>query len=172
VILTKLKGKVRSLARCFTQPKPKQHQLADIMKNKSIAFLLTAMLAMVGILGAATLSYSPLVPQTGDSALVISNKAAVAQARLAAGNSFLNVTTAATTVVKASAGVLERICVNTVGAGSTITLYDNASAASGTKIGTLTSAIQGSLTYNVAFSNGLVAVTASGTPADITFVYR
>lgn len=142
------------------------------MKNKSLLFALSFLLAMLGMIQAATLSYSPLVPQTGDSALIISNKAAVAQTRLAAGNSFVNITTATTTVVKASGGILERVVINTVGAGSTITLYDNASAASGTKIGTLTSALQASLSYNVAFSNGLVAVTASGTAADVTFVYR
>ncbi|MDP3851969.1 MAG: hypothetical protein Q8Q59_15815 [Luteolibacter sp.] len=141
------------------------------MRHKFL-FFITALLAMIGMLHAVTLSYSPLVPQTGDTPTVIANKAAVSQARLAAGCSYANVTTATTTVVKASAGVLERIVINTLGAGSTITLYDNASAASGTKIATLTSAIQNSITYNVAFANGLVAVTASGTAADVTFVYR
>ncbi len=126
---------------------------------------------LMPVLPAATLSYSPLVPQTGDSDLVIHNKAAVAQTQLAAGNSFRNITTATTTAVKASAGVLVSITVNTAGAGSTITLYDN-TAASGTKIATLTSAAQTTLIYNVAFSTGLTAVTASGTPADITVSYR
>lgn len=144
-----------------------------------------AFLTAASFLTAATLSYSPAAPQTGDSALVITNKAAVAATTTAtntttsatkltallAGNSFNNITTATTTAVKASAGVLERITVNTAGAGSTLTIYDN-TAASGTKVGTWTTAAQGSFTINVACATGITCVTASGTPADITVVYR
>jgi hypothetical protein len=155
------------------------------MKNKSFLFVLCAVLGMLGILSAATLSYSPAAPQTGDSALVIGNKQAVASTTTAAqttlaaaalavqnaGGSYANITTATTTTVKTGAGVLLGVIVNSAGAGSTITLYAN-TAGSGTKIATLTSAAQTSLTYDLAFTTGLTAVTASGTPADITIVYR
>lgn len=148
------------------------------MKRNSILFILAAIFAMAGILGAATLSYSPAAPQTGDSALVIGNKAAVAATTTAAkiteaqaGNSFVNITTATTTAVKATPGVLVRIIVNTVGAGSTLTIYNN-TAGSGAKVGTMTTAIQGSYEFNVACSVGITVVSASGTAADITVVYR
>lgn len=148
------------------------------MKRNTFPFIVAAILGMIGILSAATLSYSPAAPQTGDSALVISNKAAVAATTTAAklttleaGNSFVNITTATTTAVKASGGVLERIIVNTAGAGSTLTIYNN-TAGSGAKVGTMTTAAQCSQTFNVACSTGITVVTASGTPADITVVYR
>lgn len=117
---------------------------------------------------AAPVVYSPASIQTGDSALVISNKVAAAQS---GANSYKNITTATTTAVKATAGVLERVIINTAGAGSTITLYDN-TAGSGTKIATITSAAQTVLSFNCQFTTGLTAVTASGTAADITIVYR
>ena len=141
------------------------------MKRNTLLFILTAILGMLGMLGAATLSYSPLVPQTGDSALIISNKAAVSQARLAAGSSYTHITTAATTVVKSGAGVLARINVNTLGSGSTMTIYDN-TAASGTVIAVMTSALQTSQTFDVAFATGCTIVTSGGTAADLTVVWR
>lgn len=155
------------------------------MKRNTLAFVLTALLGMIGLLGAATLTYSPAVPQTGDSALVITNKAAVAVTTsatqnttsatkltaLLAGNSYANITTATTTVVKASPGVLVRIIVGTVGAGSTLTIYDNATGTT-TKIGAMTTAIQGSFEFNVACTAGITVVSASGSAADITVVYR
>ncbi len=155
------------------------------MKRNSFPFIVAAILGMIGILSAATLSYSPAAPQTGDSALVISNKQAVAATTTAAqttaaaaalavqngGGSFANITTATTTAVKATPGVLERIIVNTAGAGSTLTIYNN-TAGSGAKVGTMTTAAQGSFEFNVACSTGITVVSASGTPADITVVYR
>jgi hypothetical protein len=155
------------------------------MKNKSLVFILTAVLGMLGILGAATLTYSPAAPQTGDSALIIANKEAVAatttaaQTTLAAaalavqnaGNSYNNITTATTTTVKTGAGVLESVIINSAGTGSSITIYAN-TAGSGTKIATLTAEAQIAIPYNLAFATGLTVVTASGTPANITIVYR
>jgi len=89
------------------------------------------------------------------------------------GQSFANVTTNATTVVKSGAGVLRSICVNTKGSASNIvTAYDNTSG-SGTTIATIdTSANVGCLVYDAAFSTGLTLVTAVGTPGDLTVTYR
>lgn len=154
-------------------------------KKFSLWKFAAALLLSISFVTGATLTYSPAAPQTGDSALVIGNKASVAATTTAAqttiaatklttmtaGNSYTNITTATTTTCKASAGVLVRIIVNTVGAGSTLTIYDN-TAGSGTKIGTMTTAIQCSHTFDVTCATGITVVSASGTPADITIVWR
>ncbi len=87
---------------------------------------------------------------------------------------YLNITTATTTVVKATAGKLVAILVNKAVASGTITIYDNTSAA-GTKIGTITS--PGTLLHSqmvfpyfgADFSTGLTLVTVEA--QDITVVY-
>lgn len=82
---------------------------------------------------------------------------------------YLNITTATTTVVKAAPGILHKVVVNLAGAGA-ITIYDNASAASGTKIATLsTAAANATWIFDVKTTLGLTIVTA-GTP-DLTIVY-
>jgi hypothetical protein len=91
-----------------------------------------------------------------------------------AADSYRNITTNTTTAVKSGAGTLVRIVVNTKGAAAnTATLYDNL-AGSGTRIGTLDT-VNGaiaSIEYGCAFATGLTIVTATGTAADITVVYR
>lgn len=138
------------------------------MKRNSILFFLAALTALVGVISAASLSYTPAAPQTGDSALVIANKVAAAQA---GANSFKYIATATTTACKSGAGVLVGVVINTGGASSVCTLYDN-TAGSGTKIAVINTAAQGSLIYGLQFTTGLTAVTATGTPADITIIYR
>jgi len=91
------------------------------------------------------------------------------------GNQFLNIAGAATTVVCAKGGVLQSMTCNKAIANGVITLYDNASAASGTKIATITHPgtllqNQYSLIFDVAFSNGLTVVTSAAD--DITFSFR
>lgn len=85
---------------------------------------------------------------------------------------YKNITADATTVLKASAGYLHTVCVNTPAATGTITIYDN-TAGSGTKIGTITSfaSVGGCFTYDVAFWTGLTIVTATAAP-DITVSFR
>lgn len=90
-------------------------------------------------------------------------------------NAFVNITTATTTVVKSGPGFLHMLVINTPVASATITIYDN-TAASGTKIATITipSTVTGeapsSIEYDVAFSTGLTIVTSGAT--DITVAYR
>ena|SRR3990167_3501983 len=79
-----------------------------------------------------------------------------------------------TTVVRSKPGRLVRVVVNKAVASSVITIYDNASAASGTKIGTIT--MPATLLhshfvfdYGVPVANGIVVVTATGA-SDITIV--
>lgn len=88
---------------------------------------------------------------------------------------FLNIVGAATTVVKAAPGVLKRIVFNKKVLSGVITIYDNASVASGTKVGTITNpgtlldnAQQ--LDYDVNLDNGLVIVTSAAD--DITVVFK
>jgi hypothetical protein len=91
-----------------------------------------------------------------------------------ASDSYRNITTNTTTAVKSGAGTLVRVVINSKGAAAnTAVLYDN-TAGSGTRIGTLDT-VNGaiaSLDYGCAFSTGLTIVTATGTAADLTVVYR
>lgn len=87
---------------------------------------------------------------------------------------YANITTDTTTVVKTGPGTLHTITVNLVGtAPATVTIYDN-TAASGTKIGTVTiSATDTFFVYDVDFNNGLTIVTSAGaTKGDYTVSYR
>jgi hypothetical protein len=92
-----------------------------------------------------------------------------------AGSLFNNITTATTTTVKSGKGILHKLIFNTYVASATVTIYDN-TAASGTKIGTLTlpSTITSDtpicLPYDLQFSTGLTLVTSAAT--DITVIYR
>lgn len=86
---------------------------------------------------------------------------------------FLNITGAATTVVKAGWCVFGGIIFNKCAASSVVTIYDN-TAASGTKIATITNplallASQTPLLYNCRCTNGITVVT-SGTD-DITVLF-
>ena len=85
---------------------------------------------------------------------------------------YQNITTDATTTIKSVPGVLHTICINTPAATGTITIYDN-TAASGTKIGTITSFASTTpcFIYDVQFWTGLTIVTATATP-DVTVSFR
>ena len=85
----------------------------------------------------------------------------------------LNITSATTTTVKKGPGILLAIIVNKAVASSTYTIYDN-TAASGTKIGTVTNgasltANQYPIPYMCKFATGLTIVTSAAD--DITVVY-
>lgn len=70
-------------------------------------------------------------------------------------------------------GTLKRIVINTKGASSNVlTVYDGEST-SGTKIATIdTTAAVGHIEYACRFSTGLFYVLATGTAADITFIWE
>lgn len=84
---------------------------------------------------------------------------------------YKNITDQSTTTVKSGSGILHTICVNTPAATETITIYDN-TAASGTKIGTITvyASINPCLTYDINFITGLTIVTATAS-SDLTVSY-
>lgn len=85
--------------------------------------------------------------------------------------SYTNITTGTTTVVKGSSGILHSVTINTT-AAATITLYDNASAASGTKIATIAASpvIGSTFLYDCSLINGLTIVTAGA--SDITVSWK
>lgn len=72
--------------------------------------------------------------------------------------------------VKNSAGVLHGVTVNIAGLTSSATFYDGTSTG-GTKLATVSTLGQTSLTYDIAFATGLFIVLAGGTPADVTVSY-
>jgi len=78
-----------------------------------------------------------------------------------------------TTTIKSGIGVLGQVVINTKGAtSSTITIYDNTSAA-GAVIAVIDATGQLlTFIYNVAFVNGLTVVVANGTPPDITVCWQ
>lgn len=92
------------------------------------------------------------------------------------GYTYQNITTQTTTTLKSGSGLLKKIIINTPVALGVITIYDN-TAASGTKIGTLTlpaallSTGATSLDFGINFTTGLTIVT-SGATMDITAVYK
>lgn len=96
-------------------------------------------------------------------------------ANVSGGYTYTNVTSATTTTVKSGAGFFKRVTINTCVASATITLYDN-TAASGTKIGTLTcpssltSEVPTFVDFEAAFATGLTAVTSGAT--DLTFLTK
>lgn len=86
-------------------------------------------------------------------------------------SSFVNITTNADTVVKASSGVFTGISVNTVGVTSSVIVYNNTTC-TGTKIGTYSTIAQVVLNVNALATTGICVTTAGGTPADITVLYQ
>jgi hypothetical protein len=90
------------------------------------------------------------------------------------GWTYANVTTTTTgTVIKAGPGILHSITFNTPTATAVITLYDNASAASGTTIGQVTVATgQPCVTviYDLTFLTGLTIKVATAA-SDLTISY-
>ncbi len=121
-------------------------------------------------------------PGLGGNNLVLtttdSNAFTLSGATLASGtggvfdNNYTNITTNATTVVKSGTGVLHYLSVNTRGAATTATIYDNTSATV-PKIGTLDTTLNvATLLYDVRFNTGLTIVTAGTTPADLTVAWR
>lgn len=85
--------------------------------------------------------------------------------------SSVNITTATTTTVKSVPGLLKRVVVNKPVSGSTITIYNN-TAASGTKVGTITNTADVK-PYFIDFGRwcdtGITVVTSGAD--DVTVVY-
>ena len=82
---------------------------------------------------------------------------------------YLNITSAATTVVKSGRGVLVAVILNETNAGA-ITIYDN-TAGSGTKIATIAAGADPgtSFPYLAQFTTGLTIVTAGADDITVTF---
>lgn len=88
------------------------------------------------------------------------------------GDSFSNIISNTTTVVKSGAGTLVRVICNNPGTTEVLTIYDN-TAGSGTKIGTLSFGTgASSLDFGIAFATGLTIVSSGTATGDWTIVYR
>lgn len=82
-----------------------------------------------------------------------------------------NITSKTTTVVKTGPGVFRGIVINAPGSTDTLTVYDN-TAASGTKIGTITVTAGFPYIYDAAFTTGLTVVSGGGTAGDYTVLWK
>jgi len=84
-------------------------------------------------------------------------------------NKYTHISTATTTIIRGISGKLTKVTINTPASGS-LTLYDNASAASGTVIAIIDTNPTNPVTleYSADVVNGIVALT-SGT-SDITIL--
>lgn len=83
---------------------------------------------------------------------------------------YKNITTATTTTVKSSAGLIHNLCINNPGSGGTITIYDSTTG-SGTTIGTVTatSTTIVCFAYDVFYLNGLTIVTSASMDITVTW---
>jgi len=78
-----------------------------------------------------------------------------------------------TTVAHGNSCILQRVIINNAGASAnTLTIYDNASAGSGTVVAVIdTVELNGrTLEYGCILQNGCTAVMETGTAADVTIV--
>ena len=92
------------------------------------------------------------------------------------GYSFLNIAAGqATTVVKASAGTLHSISLNSAATATNVTtVYDNASGA-GTVIAipnVVAATVPTTLLFDLAFANGLTIITATANGGNMTVTYK
>lgn len=76
----------------------------------------------------------------------------------------------ATLVVVAHPATLIGVTVNTGAASAVLTVYDNASAGSGTKLATIDCSATGSFSYGARTDNGITVVLSGGN-ADVTIIH-
>lgn len=88
-----------------------------------------------------------------------------------AGSSFMNIDTNDDTTIKSNPSTLTGLIVNTAGTNSTATIYDG--TCSGTKIATVSTAAQTTLSFGgITAMNGICVTTVGDVAADITIIYR
>ncbi len=85
-------------------------------------------------------------------------------------SSFYNAANNTAAVIKASAGFLLGIIVNTAGTTSTLTVYNDPAAANN-KFGAFSTIAQNYIPVNAYLSNGIYIVPAGAAAADFTLVY-
>lgn len=83
---------------------------------------------------------------------------------------YANITTQTTTVVAKGPALLATVTISTGATSAVATVYDNASAGSGTKIATIDASTSRTLAYLSRCKNGITIVTSGGN-ADITVGY-
>ncbi|HEX5508936.1 MAG TPA: hypothetical protein VFX37_10575 [Pseudolabrys sp.] len=133
-------------------------------------FLALAFLAALPALASAQQTVKQCVPTgKGNSCEVISSTYPVPM--FATGSSYTNITTNASTVIKAAPGTFLGIVVNTAGTTSTATVFDNTTC-TGSKIGTFSTTAVSSLTFGISAATGICVTTAGSAAADITILWR
>lgn len=121
---------------------------------------------------ACAFNTTPATLTSGQAGWVQCNNAgSILVGNVEVGDSFVNITTNADTVVKASAGTVKKLLVGTAGATSSVIIYNNTTC-TGAIIGTFSTLAQTSLNINAAAGTGICATTAGGTPALVTITYR
>lgn len=86
-------------------------------------------------------------------------------------SSFTRITTNTNTVIKTTPGIFTGISVNTAGATSSATVYNNTTC-TGAVIGIFSTLAQIVLNVNAIATTGICVTTAGGTPADITILWQ
>ena len=86
----------------------------------------------------------------------------------------VNANTAGQSISPNSGAILRRVVINTVGtAGNTLTIFDGTSTAGKTvAVANTTNAAVPSLDYNCVMAVGIFITLATGTAADLTFIYQ
>ena len=131
------------------------------MKHLSSLLMAVALAAAVPVF-AGDLSYTTLVPQTGDTELVIAHKHSLNLAP----RKWSNVTTSGTIAIPAV--MLDRVVINSPGTASQVVLTDGTTA-----IATLATTGQASLPFGIVLASGtLTSVTSGSAPANLTITYR
>ncbi len=89
-------------------------------------------------------------------------------------NNATHISSNATTAIVGVPCELMSVVINTKGiTGNTLTLYDNATAASGTVIATIDTTVNvGDIQYGILVKNGITAIMQTGTAADVTICWR
>lgn len=89
-------------------------------------------------------------------------------------NGFSNIATNTSTVVKASAGIVNKVHVNVVGTTSNVRLYNDTTAPCDTNfvVQIDTTSLVSSGLLNHSFTTGICALTAGAAAADISVLYR
>lgn len=83
-----------------------------------------------------------------------------------------NITTATSTIVKASAGRLKSIIIGVAGAGSTVAVYNDATSACDTNlISTIDSTVIRQVDYNITLSTGICILTTATAP-NVTIIWE
>lgn len=123
----------------------------------------------------ATLPLNPVTPLYQGAAVASTNPLAVTTiAASGAGWSYFHTATAGTSIIKASAGTLHTATVNNFATGASMSIVDAAATAGTPLIAVVICSTPVTVTFDAAFSTGLLITTATATSniPDVTLTYK